>query len=834
MRKLLLCFTLLFLFHFSKAGKISGTVTDDKGNPLPYASITIKGTTKGTNANSTGQYSLTLAPGEYTLVCQYVNYSKQEKTVRVQAGNLEVNFSLQVQELTLGEVIVKRGEDPAYEIIRQAIKKRSQYNNDVDSFEVNVYIKGLMRSRGLPTKVMGKAIERDENDGLDSLGRGIIFLSESLTKVSYKKPDKIKYNVISSRQSGGGFGLSFPFFVNFYQNNVSVFDNTFNPRGFISPIADGAIGFYKFKYEGSFVEEGKMINTITVIPRRKNEPLFSGTIQIVEDDWRIHSLDLRVVRAQSLELLDTLRINQIHSPIDKDIWKTKQQVMYLTMKTFGFDITGNFVNVYDEYDLTPGFSKKHFNRVVMKYDTAFNKKDSIYWEKARPVALENDEKRDYEFRDSLAKVERDSFYTRRNIDSLRKKQKPISLKDLVWSGVNHNFYGKKRTVQYSMKPLIPQLEYNTVEGLAISAEQTFVIRPAKSKLEYHLNWDTRYGTSNSHLNSFGELKIQPRTRNLLQPDYFRIAGGKRLSQFNHDNPIDPLTNAIFTLFWRKNFMKLYENWFGTIEYNTRTESGFGINIQSTFEDRIPVDNFTDFSFINKSKRGFLPNHPYELAHIPFEKHKALNIGATVTFQPGQRYIEFPDRKISLGSKYPVLELQYTKGIPNILNSVVDYDKWKFTVSDNLNLKLGGEFRYRAAIGGFINSKNVQIPDLQHFNGNQVYTNRKYLNSFMLAPYYRYSNSESFYSLLHIEHHFNGMITNKIPLFNRLKWNLVVGTNAFYVNNDNYYVEAFAGIENIFKIFRIDFVNAYQPGSDYKFGIKIGAGGLIGGRVQFVR
>lgn len=834
MRTTFCCFFFSFLVSPAFAGKISGTVTDEKGMALPYASISIKGTTRGTNANSAGYYSINLEPGTYTLICQYVNYSKQEKTITVSGESQVVSFTLTIQELTLGEVIVKKGEDPAYEIIRQAIKKRNFYNEQVDSFEVDVYIKGLVRTRGMPKKLMGQPIEREANDGLDSLGRGIVFLSESITKVTYKKPDKIRYNVISSRQSGGGFGLSFPFFVNFYENNVSVFDNTFNPRGFVSPISDGALNYYKYKYEGSFFEEGKMINTISVIPKRKNEPLFAGTIQIVEDDWRIYSLDLQVNRRQSLELLDTLRISQIHSAISPEVWRTKNQLIYLSMKMLGFDMVGNFVNVYTEYDLTPGFEKKHFNRIVMKYDSAFNKKDSSYWEKYRPVALEQDEKRDFQFKDSIAKVSRDSFYTRRNIDSLRKNRKPITIKKLVWSGVDHSFYSRKGTVEYHLNPLLPNVEFNSVEGWAVSAEQHFTIRPAKSKRDFRLDLNSRYGISNRHFNSFAELTIRERTRNLIVNDYLKFSGGKRISQFNHDNPIDPLSNAIFTLFWRRNYMKLYENWFGHIEYNTRTESGVGINVQTTYEDRIPVENSTDFSVLGKSSRQYLPNHPYELEHIPFYRHQALNVAATFTWQPGQRYIQFPDRKISLGSKYPVFELQYTKGLPKILGSDVDYDKWKFTISDNINLKLRGEFKYRASIGGFINAKNVAIPDLQHFNGNQVYSNRKYLNSFMLAPYYRYSNKESFYTLVHVEHHFNGLITNKIPLFNKLKWNLVIGSNAFFVNKDNYYLEAFAGIENIFKIFRIDFVNSYQPGLNYKFGVKIGAGGLIGGRVRFVR
>ena len=126
-----------------------------------------------------------------------------------------------------------------------------------------------MRSGAMPKKIFGKKIERDANDGLDSLGKGILFLSESVTQVDFTRPNNIKFRVISSRESGGGYGLSFPFFINFYQNNVSVFDNNLNPRGFISPIADGALNYYRFKYEGSFMEDGVMINTIIVIPRRK-------------------------------------------------------------------------------------------------------------------------------------------------------------------------------------------------------------------------------------------------------------------------------------------------------------------------------------------------------------------------------------------------------------------------------------------------------------------------------------------------------------------------------------------------------------------------------------
>ncbi len=832
MGKLLRIIFLLLIPGSIYAQKVKGIVTDANGEILPYASVTVKGSSKGTNANSQGYYSLNLSAGQYTLVCQYVNYKKEEKKIQVTGQDIELNFKLEIQQLTLGEVVVKKGEDPAYEIIRKTIKKRPFYNNQVDSFTVNVYIKGLIRSRGMPARLFGKKIEHDKSEGLDSLGKGIVFLSESMTNVSYVKPGKIKYQVISSRVSGdnSGFGLSIPFFINFYDNNVNTFDNL-NPRGFISPISDGALSYYKYHYEGSFFEEGKMVNTIKVIPRRKSEPLFSGTIQIVEDDWRIYSLDLKTTKDYSLEMADTVRITQIHGPVGDNVWKTKNQVLYTTVKFMGFDFTGNFVNVYSDYDINPGFAKKHFDRIVMKYDTSFNKKDTNYWNQVRPVTLEPDEKKDFVFKDSIQKAYADSFKSKRVIDSLRRNQKPVTLRNILWTGAFRYFKIGKSNINYSLKPLLTSIQYNTVEGWVAMADQTFRVFGKQSRGLVSLDWNMRYGFSNQHFNSFGALSFRAKKNMLFSNRYFRISGGRRVSQFNHQSPVEPRVNSISTLLYRRNYMKIYENWFGAVEFNTKTESGFKLNVKGSYEDRIPLVNTSDFSVFGK--KIFTPNHPYELANIPFNRHQALVIGFTLSFQPGQKYIQFPKYKVSLGSKMPTFELQYYKGI-DMLGSDVDFDKWKLSVFDNMNLKLRGEFRYKFSIGGFFNNRKVEIPDFTHFNGNQLWSIHQYLDAFQLAPYYKYSNTEKFFTVARVEHHFNGLLTNKIPLFNRLKWHLVAGANSFYVNDDKYYVEAFLGLENIFKLFRVDFINAYQPGINYKFGFKVGAGGILGGRIKFER
>jgi len=252
------------------ATRVTGTVTDDKGSVLSYASILIKGTTRGVTAGNDGKYALELAPGTYTLVCQYVGYARKEKTITVGESTFVVDFQLSLQRLSMTEVIVRPGgEDPAYAIIRHAIKKRKDYESPLDSFTCEAYVKTLIRTRRLPDRIFGQRLqEKDKQEmGVDSAGRGIIYLSESLSKIAFKRPDKIKLEILSGREAGSnGFGFSFPVFINFYSNNVNALGGQLNPRGFVSPIADGALNYYRYHFLGSYFEEGREINRIQVIP----------------------------------------------------------------------------------------------------------------------------------------------------------------------------------------------------------------------------------------------------------------------------------------------------------------------------------------------------------------------------------------------------------------------------------------------------------------------------------------------------------------------------------------------------------------------------------------
>ncbi|RKS55527.1 outer membrane receptor for ferrienterochelin and colicins [Gillisia mitskevichiae] len=108
MKYLILCTFLITSFSFAQdiETSVSGTVTS-KGNPVPFASIYIKGRASGTNADANGKYQLNIFPGEISLVAQSQGYKSLTKTFIITEGNTKLlNFDLEEGNEALDEVVI--------------------------------------------------------------------------------------------------------------------------------------------------------------------------------------------------------------------------------------------------------------------------------------------------------------------------------------------------------------------------------------------------------------------------------------------------------------------------------------------------------------------------------------------------------------------------------------------------------------------------------------------------------------------------------------------------------------------------------------------------------
>lgn len=807
---------LISIISFSQ--RISGSVRDEKGQPMANASIMVKGTTRGTNSNNEGYYFIDISkPGLIELVCQHVGYTRSTKLVDLTKGDQDVDFQLNPLDFMLEEVIVRSGENPANQIMRNAIQKRSFYNQQIEQFSCEVYTKGVMRVRSYPKKFMGQPLF--DNDA-DTSKDKIIFLSETIASYHFMEPNKRKIIVSSSRVSGNsdGYGLAAPQFYSLYENNVRIGSNL-NPRGFISPISENAFNYYRYKYEGAFFEDGKQINRIRIIPKRKYEPLFSGYMNIIENDWRIHSLRLELTKESQMEFIDTLVLEQIYVPLHDDVWVMQSQVIYPAVKMFGIDAHGSFVNVYTSFEDNPDFPRDFFDNTILKYTDSSNRKTPEYWDDSRPVKLLEEEIRDYRKKDSLERVSKDPVY----LDSLDRVSNRISIPAVLLFG--ESFSRRKNRETLFVRPLTDQVSFNIVEGLVMNVGMTYEKRldTLVGRRRIRLSPNLRYGFNNKHFNAhaiaeyvFGKKYISS----------ISMGGGKRVYQFNNASPISARSNTLASLIGHKNLLKLYEAWFGRIDFTKGIGDGFTWSIFFEYQDRMPLENTTNYTW-SKSESTYTPNYPTELISRNFERHQALSGGFAITFQPGARYIELPGQKINIGSRWPVFSLSYTKSV-DWLGSDVDYGKWKLGITDIVNMRMIGLLNYRIGLGGFLDRNRLEVPDYHHFNGNISRIATPYLNSFQVLPIYQFSNTSRLYALAHVEHHMNGFLTNKIPGFKKLNWYLVTGANAFTYSDINY-LELMVGVENIFKSLRIDYVWAFQNGKRFDSNFRIGIRNLFGSR-----
>lgn len=816
MKYLLLVLSCVSFVHAAVAGKISGSVTAASGDLLPYSSISVKGKNITTNANGQAFYFLELPAGTYTIICRHVGYERLEQTITVTDAAQLLNFVLQPQKVNLKEVVVEAGaEDPAYAIIRAAIKKRKEHLEENDVFQCEVYSKGTMSLRNYPKKFLGETV--DFEDG-DTSKKKMIYLSETVSRLSIDKPNKVKIDVLSTRVSGqsDGYGFAGARFFSFYENNVQI-SGSLNPRGFVSPIADNALSMYRYKYEGAFSEEGKLINKIKVIPRRKLEPCFSGYINIVEDEWRIHSLELQLTKQSQMDLADTLRIEQLYQMLGVNEWVVQSQVLYPSIKIFGFDAYGVFANVYRNFNTQPKFYKKYFNSTVLKYEQGSNKKPVTYWDSIRPLKLSDAEQKDYIKKDSLEQLRKNPAYLD-SLDRISNKLKPMNL-----FVTGKTFSRQKNKTYFSIPSLLNSVQFNTVEGwvgdMAFTYSKQYTDRKSLS-ITPHI----RYGLSSERFYGWGTVAYN------FGEKYFSnitVSGGKRIFQLNNENPIEAFQNTLSSLLYRNNFAKFYAADYVRINFTKGVGKGVTLYGGFQFQDRKPLENTTDFSFAGKSERSYRPNYPVELMNANFTAHQAAVVNVGIQLQPGARYVEFPDRTVNIGSKWPSLNIQYIKGLNGFMGSDIDFDRWQFTVRDNLNMKLLGRFNYRVQTGGFLNAARVEVQDLKHFPGNRLFRAEDYLTTFQVPQYYQFSNNADFYTAVFAEHHFNGFLTNKLPVIKKLNWHLVGGVAYLNLPKTNYF-EWHVGLENILKVLRFDIVNAYQTGMPARMEFRIGSQVSIGG------
>jgi len=211
----------------------------------------------------------------------------------------------------------------------------------------------------------------------------------------------------------------------------------------------------------------------------------------------------------------------------------------------------------------------------------------------------------------------------------------------------------------------------------------------------------------------------------------------------------------------------------------------------------------------------------------------------------EKFLKGSYERHSLGSDYPEVSLEYTKGFKDFLDGNTDYQRLELQLVDKLRWGTIGYTEWRLVAGKIWG----KLPYLSMFipvgNEGLIRNDR----GFNLLTEYSFAADQ--YAYINFDHHFDGFILQLIPLFRKLRLRTVVNFRAMIgdmtdenreanalnlfentspddavriqIPNQTPYMEASIGVENIFRFFRVEYVRRLNYGQldSKKWGIRAG-------------
>lgn len=833
---------------------------------LPYASIYISNLKNGASSNMQGQYEIALPPGKHQVLVQYIGYEPVQFSVEVGDSWIEKDVRLSENAFVLKEVQVKsKAEDPAYTIMRKAIAKRKYHLLQYDSYQMRVYMKGTGEIKDVPF-----FLEREMKK--EGVGLNEAYTSESVSDVRFEQPNKLEEKVISVHSSGGTNNSPAPsLFI--YQS----FYNTYIADGFLSPLAPSAFSYYRFRYMGSTREEGIEINKIKVTPRSRGEQVFEGFIYIIENQWAIHSLDLK-----TSYMGFNVAIQRNYAEVAPRTWMPVTHQYRFWGKTLGFEVDYQYLASCSRYEVSLNqdllaqteiidekveevpdsirqevpkendelaevlanedqMTRKQFRKVMRQYekealkeqedpavvsernytiDSLAAKRDSAYWSGIRPLPLTEKEVKGYQRDDSLARVEQARLT---GVDSTGIIKKGRFTPSHLLLGGRYNLSPRTTVKLY---PTLAQVYYNTVEGVNVNLSGRLHHQYDSLRKSWAFKPVVRYGFSSQEFMAKGQLRYQQEKGEQLHR--LLLDGGKFVEQFNNEEPIHPHINTLSTLLFRKNYMKIYRKEFASVGYTYQPSPWLGLDTNVEWAQRSQLENGSDYSLFYSDQRIFRPNSPrnIEVKDTGFPQNQALLLHATLRYRPFARYRIYNGKKIPLLEGSPEFSLKYRKGIKGVLESDVDFDQLELGLNHQLRFGISGKLAVALTAGTFLNNSSLYFMDYQHFDGNRTFlSSQDLLRSYRLLDYYLYSTNDSYLNA-HTQYQFRKFLLTQLPelRFSGMRESLFL--NYLKTSHSPHYYEIGYSLDRIMHLFRLEVAASFTNQSYQDLGLRIGISSLL--------
>jgi hypothetical protein len=715
--------------------EIAGRVIDAESRvALPFVNIVINNGPKCGTSDIDGKFLLRSSEQIKTLNLSYIGYEPKQIYVTGSSPNLQIK--LKRTEYVLPEFVVFPTENPAHRIIKNAIAYRD-YNDPekLPSFSYTSYDKMIFTPEldSIP-ELDSLVADTSDTEVRDFLEKHHLFIMETVSERKFRFPDKNHEQVIATKIAG----FKDPIFVfllsqmqstTFYSDRIRIAE-----KEYINPISKGSTSKYFFLLQDTlYSDQGDSIFVISFRPRiNTNFEGLEGVISINSNNWAIQNV---IAEPTGKKGLFSFRIEQMYEFIQGKQWFPVQQNTIAILNNVAYsDSTRNleispvsdtsnprvfrlpfgFGKSYiRDISLNPDLKRNEFGSVVVEVDPEASHRDQYYWAKFRIDSLTQKEINTYDFVDSVGKEE--------NFDKAAKTLESLMTGKIPWKRIDID--------------INRFLKYNQYEGLAVGAG---IHTGERISQVFSAGGYFRYGLGDNRFKYGGDLSVvfYHQSELELKLAYMKDVTETSGLQFFDDQP------GFFKPDYFRDFL---------VQKMDRAEIAEGSVGVRAF-------NYAKFSFgLSRISKEITDNYRYRVAsenvNVYFDRYDFTELRLGLRYAYGEKFIQNMRKKISMGTDYPVLWVQFTKGIRGLLEGDFDYDRIDLKVEKEFYTRYIGKTSLKLA-GGYV---GADVPYTNLYNGNGAYRTFTIFaaNSFATMRMNEFLTSK--YAALYVSHDFEKLL-----------------------------------------------------------------------------
>ncbi|WP_169719515.1 DUF5686 family protein [Olivibacter sitiensis] len=535
---------------------------------------------------------------------------------------------------------------------------------------------------------------------------------------------------------------------------------------------------------------------LSFVPRNRADMLFQGKIYITLDgNYAVQKAVLTLDEAVNLNFLRNMEATLSFEKAEDGRYRLSNSTldMEFALSKNGSGLYGRRVTDINDYLINQPRPDSTYQGPKLEQKNLKIADSDAAWDQLRPIPLDNLEADIYKNIDTLQRIP--SF--RRTMD----------IATLLLAGY-------KSFDKFEIGPVNTFYSFNPVEGfrLRVGGRTT----PNLSK-RFYMETYAAYGFRDQKWKYFlsGTYSFNNESVYHFPLHYMRVSyqkdtkiPGQELQFVQEDNFLLSFKRGdnnrwLYNETYKVEYIKEFENHFSyQLGFSRWQQQAAGV---LAFQ-RQTAEGIENIPYINNSEASL------ELRYAPNEK-----------FYQGKLY------RIPIINKYPIFTLRYAAGIKGLFNGDHEYHHLSGAISKRSYLSQFGYVDWMVD-GGYIFGKEIPFALLSLPRANQTYAYQ--LNSYNMMNFMEFVSDK--YVNLNIQYYMNGFLFNKIPLFRKLKWREVFSFKALYgglsdknnpnINGNNLlfptnnqgqsisyvigntpYMEASAGVANIFKLLRVDAV-----------------------------